>query len=155
MPFIDIHENKNINRLFKQARIVMSLGYSKRILSCYNPGVKSTNLFICFWLSKIITNKWLNLLFYFQCKERMYFYVKICSCKRRDTCKKVKFIIYSLHCTSVLTEDGSHAVVPHSSDYTETFKLRNWVKLLQICLSESTACLKEGDLGGVLISRFH
>lgn len=72
----------------------------------------------------------------------------------RDICKKVKFIIYSLHYTSVFTEDWSHAVVPHSSDYTETFKLRNWVKLLQIYVSESTVCLKEHDLG-VLISTFH
>lgn len=46
---------------------------------------------------------------------------------------------------SIFTEDGSHEVIPHSSEFTESFKLRNGVKLLQTCLSESTACLKKGE----------
>lgn len=75
----------------------------------------------------------------------MYFEIKIYSWKRKDIRKKVKFVLHSLHSTSVFTEDAAHVVVRHCSNNTETFKLRNLVKLLEIHVSESPDCLKEGD----------
>ena len=132
----------------------MSLGYSKSaFFHALILGLNSPKLFTSFCLRKIILSKWLNLLVYLKCKERMYFYIKIYSCKRRLFVSQIAFLLQRLTGDNlsylnsmahlVFTNYVAHPAVPNSSDRAETFKHRNWVKLLEGHLSESPDCLKQ------------